>query len=754
MGGNRRLFRFRSTFITIFVSMLLLSVALSAVSLSLLTRALLDKIEKQQTSAETTNLNTVISGVDFEFQTMHQLMTQNTSSSNIFPLSIYGEEQADLRNAAMIELNRTAVNSVRIKSIALYLKKEGQVMTSNYRFERLAESSHSNMINAYEGHEIHNFVFEGNSRLTHVFLYGPDLILAREFPLDGDTHTAALFYYLDIERLYTSLVNSLDHASLYLYDDRDIPVLSDDMQYPECDLEDVRNQLEDDGATYARVGDKVAFYGESPLVGWHFIYLTDPSRLTLSGHDLVQILFPMILLILVTAIAASYLIAGFLYKPFRELIHTVTEAHPENQMGRKRINDIEYLNLAFTDSSNREKVLTDMMQTVGEDVLTRLFGDLFKGEVISAGEVRQVLKSINSSFMISGYYEVFCLKLPKDLAEGTEDYALFRAQLGHKLEILSQQNQIIMHSILLGETMAVVVSVGDAMEDNPQKRFEELEKQIRTVLQQLLGSGLLFGAGIVYHSIFDVRFSYREAAMSIAMQEEARKKKQEAKQEKNKLNKPEDLQAREIVALVLEDKKQAACELADRVLRKIEQAAASPEECFKVMSTWKSDLASVMAETEYIQTDTLAGNKELRFDKSAMLSDDSVALREKAFSISVRMIDELDIRYQKQKNRYIAMAKKYIADNYMDQDLSQSVVADAVGTSASYLSKMFAANLEVSFSSYLSQYRVRKSCELLQATSLPVKEIAWQTGFNSVQNYIRVFRKTMGMTPGQYRSQD
>ena len=42
---------------------------------------------------------------------------------------------------------------------------------------------------------------------------------------------------------------------------------------------------------------------------------------------------------------------------------------------------------------------------------------------------------------------------------------------------------------------------------------------------------------------------------------------------------------------------------------------------------------------------------------------------------------------------------------------------------------------------------------MLDNTGMSVNEICQATGFNSVQNFIRVFKKYVGMTPGQYRKQ-
>ncbi|MOA49378.1 HTH-type transcriptional regulator YesS [compost metagenome] len=58
--------------------------------------------------------------------------------------------------------------------------------------------------------------------------------------------------------------------------------------------------------------------------------------------------------------------------------------------------------------------------------------------------------------------------------------------------------------------------------------------------------------------------------------------------------------------------------------------------------------------------------------------------------------------------------------------------------------------MNISFIEYLTQLRVAKAQELLETTDLLVNEIAEQVGYNP-KNFIRVFKKQVGLPPGQYR---
>ena len=108
---------------------------------------------------------------------------------------------------------------------------------------------------------------------------------------------------------------------------------------------------------------------------------------------------------------------------------------------------------------------------------------------------------------------------------------------------------------------------------------------------------------------------------------------------------------------------------------------------------------------------------------------------------------------KRQQNPYILSAQDYISRHFSDSGLSLNTVAEAIDVNPSYLSKLFKSNLNINFTDYLNHYRIECSLKLLSETNRTLQDISVDSGFNSVQNYIRVFKKFMNMTPGQYRKE-
>lgn len=95
--------------------------------------------------------------------------------------------------------------------------------------------------------------------------------------------------------------------------------------------------------------------------------------------------------------------------------------------------------------------------------------------------------------------------------------------------------------------------------------------------------------------------------------------------------------------------------------------------------------------------------------------------------------------------------EEFIQQHYADENLSQQMIADEFGRSANYLSYFFREQTGEKMSTYISNVRIEQASRLLRETDMSVKDIAQQTGFGSDLNFIRVFKKMRGITPGKYR---
>lgn len=105
------------------------------------------------------------------------------------------------------------------------------------------------------------------------------------------------------------------------------------------------------------------------------------------------------------------------------------------------------------------------------------------------------------------------------------------------------------------------------------------------------------------------------------------------------------------------------------------------------------------------------------------------------------------------QNMYIKKAVSYIQTNY-NQNLSVKMVADYLGVSEPYLQKMFRNNLNISIHAFINQTRVAKAKNLISNTNFPIKKIAKDIGYNSIQSFIENFKNVVGCTPTEFKERE
>ena len=85
-------------------------------------------------------------------------------------------------------------------------------------------------------------------------------------------------------------------------------------------------------------------------------------------------------------------------------------------------------------------------------------------------------------------------------------------------------------------------------------------------------------------------------------------------------------------------------------------------------------------------------------------------------------------------------------------DLNLAAVARHCGVSEGHLSRLFHHSTGLTFREYMAQVRIEHARALLIHTAKGITEIAFESGFQSVSQFHRVFRKAFGATPGELRS--
>lgn len=98
----------------------------------------------------------------------------------------------------------------------------------------------------------------------------------------------------------------------------------------------------------------------------------------------------------------------------------------------------------------------------------------------------------------------------------------------------------------------------------------------------------------------------------------------------------------------------------------------------------------------------------------------------------------------------ISSIMRYMQE-HLSEEISLSVLAEVFHLNAQYISQHFKNEIGVGFLAYLTNIRIEKAKKLLLSTSLSVTEISENIGYCDYRVFTKVFKKTEGITPTQFR---
>lgn len=123
----------------------------------------------------------------------------------------------------------------------------------------------------------------------------------------------------------------------------------------------------------------------------------------------------------------------------------------------------------------------------------------------------------------------------------------------------------------------------------------------------------------------------------------------------------------------------------------------------------------------------------------------AILLKEKRYTSNQASTSEHTHKIDLLKTVFEYIELHYAASITLEQ------LSKTVNMNSSYFCRFFRSITYQSPMEYVNMYRIEKAAQMLHNTRLPIMDICLECGFNECSNFIKVFKKYKGMTPGQYR---
>jgi len=128
-------------------------------------------------------------------------------------------------------------------------------------------------------------------------------------------------------------------------------------------------------------------------------------------------------------------------------------------------------------------------------------------------------------------------------------------------------------------------------------------------------------------------------------------------------------------------------------------------------------------------------------------------LREGIKPVLIELYDTIQqMRDTRQHTAMIREMRKFIELDYANPNMSLEFLGEHFKMNAKYVSKLFKENTGQKFVDFLIEMRMQEAQRLLTETTYSVQEVAERVGYTSAISFSRVFKKVVGYSPGEYRT--
>lgn len=114
-------------------------------------------------------------------------------------------------------------------------------------------------------------------------------------------------------------------------------------------------------------------------------------------------------------------------------------------------------------------------------------------------------------------------------------------------------------------------------------------------------------------------------------------------------------------------------------------------------------------------------------------------------------IKKIILQKRSQKESLTIEIEGYIYQHLNDHGLSLTMIGEGLNRNPTYLSALYKKQTGVNILDFITEARMKQAKEYLQETTMKSYEIAEKIGYGDASYFTKIFRRTVGMSPTEYR---
>ena len=697
----------RSVFRQTFVSVLCALLCVAVLFVLLMDQMAFRDLQKSNQESHSHVLQKAASLVDITLDTLLDDMENLAASPVIVNTAVLpGSSQSQRNLQSITQLKSFLDRSPYIVSVAFLTTYDGTVYTPYDGITALAQFPKSELFFNQEAADLPNRSAELVSDVGTVYLRLP-LLPSLQGPL------GLLLVGLDVQALCQDLCGQmqgltiLSAAGSVLFQETEDDAFS---QLPS------KLQTLSPGLQLGKNGRNTWLVWTSQSSGLTFFYPYETPAAVLGFSGQTELLWSLIGILLIVLLIALFVSMRF-YQPLRRLLR-IAPADGTNDLSSGQ-NEWDALSRIITSMQGETAHFQNMVSLAAPDIQRRLLTDLIDGTPLTEETLRLTLLGIKSELDPQGLSALF---VAADCAAGVLTAEYLKPCLAKLEKLLIPQAHLVSFEYL--QTL-VVLAQFPRPADAGEETLTELTRILGVYLKPI--PHVQIGCSGFFRGLSGMQGAY-EAAYTAAFQTGSA-----------------GIRGADLAASIpelLRELPEQTPPTGERMLaylcRRLREYGGSPEE--------QAQLAAQLIRS----VDELARSMHAEVPPLPE-PDPGTDPLDRAEQHAQAVLTGLYDLQERRRNRYLTDAMAYLNQYYAQPDLSLRSVADHIGITPSYLSKLFNSAYQKGFGQSLNHIRIEHAKTLLLESNQKIREIGEHVGFLSVQNFMRVFKRECGCTPGEYR---
>lgn len=582
------------------------------------------------------------------------------------------------------------------------------------------------------------------------------LTFVAKVPIYSSDDQAVFIVSLDQASFEKIFRESLSSSSLTVFDEDGKLVFTENQEiaaYYEENQEALKQGTEEGISPGGRQYDIVKH--RSSVSGWTFIAGYDPGVIAGELNSILITMGGIILLILVIVGGITIFSTSKVYRPIKELVSSFEGMVEETEEG----DEFGLINQGIHQLVGHNEQLQQMIDRQ-KNQLKELFGlRLIRGTLSEAEilQTRERLQTLDEPWfcVVSA---VFCQKAEDGARERMEQDVL-------NLEMVKNMPEEIRNILLLPPfiyTRAIVMVLGSPTKEKMEQKILALRNCLSVYVTNFCGGYVDMGVSRLFDAVTGFKKGYQESLEALKINEYYGHDQEEGisledssityyadliqKSSSAEYNQALDQMVRSAVDSC---SREQAFQAVDQFLRDISRNGAVMYEQHFYLYRFLMTILSVPADAGIPIRDMFPEGESNLFSRFNQLYDYNNIRKFYEEQVILPVISHLE-QFRKSSSEMV-MEKIIQVIRQAGGDITLAECAEKLGYHPSYIWRVMKNTRDITFTDYLAEQKLEMARSLLEETELSVAEIAEKLNYSNAQNFIRLFKKHMDITPGQYR---